>query len=427
MRAVYGRGAPYSPPAVRARFVLSLLVVALGGTVPLALGGTVPLALGGTVPLAVAAGAGPRPLAVRSASLTQDGQQVVWKLSLTAPFSPGALKAAARSLCLLLESHSTGTVSGRLCLIGPRAAAGGARLTYQTVTRAGLGRASVIAATITPDGARGLTASFDPTAFGLRYAPLRWQVLSTLRSPPCTLATPGAHACVNLFPARPASTLLHPPQLVGCVDSGTPFVSHGPSTGHMIALTFDDGPWYQTAQFLTLLERYRVPATFFEVGRHVAGFGQGGAIERRMLADGDMIGDHTWNHANVLAGGPFAAGEISATAAAIKQATHGFTPCLFRAPYGAVGGGLLTTATSLGFKTIQWDIDPRDWAMPGVGAIYGNVIANAHPGAIILQHDGGGDRGQTLAALPQEITALEARGYQFVTITQLLGMKLLYR
>jgi peptidoglycan/xylan/chitin deacetylase (PgdA/CDA1 family) len=396
---------------VRARFVLSLLIVVLCGTVP----------------LAVAAGSGPQPLAVQSASLAQNGQQVVWRLTLTSPFSPGALKAAGRSLCLLLERHSTGTVSGRLCLIGPRAGARGARLTYQSVTQAGPGRSRVITATVIRDGSHGLTASFDPTDFRLRYAPLRWQVLSTLRSPPCTPAPPSAQGCVTLFPARPASARLHTPQLAGCVDSGSPFVNHGPSSGRMIALTFDDGPWYQTAQFLAVLERYSVPATFFEIGDQVSTYGQGGAIERRMLADGDMIGDHTWNHANVAAGGPFAAGEISQTAAAIKQATRGFTPCLFRAPYGAVGPGLLTTTTSLGFKAIQWDIDPRDWATPGAGAIYGNVIANAHPGAIILQHDGGGNRAQTLAALPREITTLKAEGYRFVTITQLFGMKLLYR
>jgi peptidoglycan/xylan/chitin deacetylase (PgdA/CDA1 family) len=396
---------------VRARFVLSLLVVVLCGTVP----------------LAVAAGTGPQPLAVQSASLTQNGQQVVWTVTLTAPFSPGALKAAGRSLCLLLERHSTGAVSARLCLIGPRDGASGARLVYQTVTPAGPGRASVITATVIRHGSHSLTASFDPTTLGLRYAPLRWQVLSTLRSPPCTPAPPSAEGCMTRFPARPASTRLHTPQLVGCVDSGRPFVNHGPGTGRTIALTFDDGPWSQTAQFLAVLEHYRVPATFFEIGEQVAGFGQRGAIERRMLADGDMIGDHTWNHANVAAGGPFAAGEISQTAAAIKLATHGFTPCLFRAPFGAVGAGLVRTATSLGFKTIQWDIDPRDWATPGAGAIYGNVIANAHPGAIILQHDGGGNRSQTLAALPREITTLKARGYHFVTITQLFGMKLVYR
>ena len=81
----------------------------------------------------------------------------------------------------------------------------------------------------------------------------------------------------------------------------------------------------------------------------------------------------------------------------------------------------------MGYTTINWDIDPRDWARPGVGAIYSNVIANAHPGAIVIQHDGGGDRSQTLAALPQEIATLRSRGYQFVTITELLGQRLLYK
>ena len=81
----------------------------------------------------------------------------------------------------------------------------------------------------------------------------------------------------------------------------------------------------------------------------------------------------------------------------------------------------------MGFTTIQWDIDPRDWARPGINAIYDNVVANAHPGAIIIQHDGGGDRSETLAALPREIQTLSSRGYRFVTVTQLLGQSLIYR
>ena len=62
----------------------------------------------------------------------------------------------------------------------------------------------------------------------------------------------------------------------------------------------------------------------------------------------------------------------------------------------------------MGFTTIQWDIDPRDWALPGTNAIYQNVISNAHPGAIVIQHDGGGNRSETLAALPREIDTLRS-------------------
>jgi peptidoglycan/xylan/chitin deacetylase (PgdA/CDA1 family) len=81
----------------------------------------------------------------------------------------------------------------------------------------------------------------------------------------------------------------------------------------------------------------------------------------------------------------------------------------------------------LGFTTIQWDIDPRDWTTPGAAAIYDNVISNAHSGAIVIQHDGGGNRSQTLAALPREIHTLRREGYQFVTVTDMLGYRLLYR
>jgi peptidoglycan-N-acetylglucosamine deacetylase len=81
----------------------------------------------------------------------------------------------------------------------------------------------------------------------------------------------------------------------------------------------------------------------------------------------------------------------------------------------------------MGFTTIQWDVDPQDWRRPGTDAIYANVVGHAHPGAIVLQHDGGGDRSETLAALPREIATLRSRGYRFETVTALLGQRLIYR
>jgi peptidoglycan-N-acetylglucosamine deacetylase len=128
----------------------------------------------------------------------------------------------------------------------------------------------------------------------------------------------------------------------------------------------------------------------------------------------------------VSGGGSFAAGEISSTASAIRGLT-GFSPCLFRAPGGAVSSSLIGLARSMGFITIEWDVDPRDWSRPGTGAIYSNVVGNAHSGSIVLQHDGGGDRSETLAALPNEIDTLRARGYSFVTIPQLLGLQMIYK
>ena len=81
----------------------------------------------------------------------------------------------------------------------------------------------------------------------------------------------------------------------------------------------------------------------------------------------------------------------------------------------------------MGFLTIQWDVDPRDWSRPGTAAIYSNVVGTAQNGSIILQHDGGGDRSETLAALPRELDTFKREGYGFVTIPQLLGLRLIYR
>jgi peptidoglycan-N-acetylglucosamine deacetylase len=87
----------------------------------------------------------------------------------------------------------------------------------------------------------------------------------------------------------------------------------------------------------------------------------------------------------------------------------------------------LRVSRRLTSAAIGWDIDPRDWARPGTGAIYANVAGNVHNGSIVLQHDGGGDRSQTLAALPREIHTLRSRGYQFVTIPELLGLRVIYK
>jgi peptidoglycan/xylan/chitin deacetylase (PgdA/CDA1 family) len=296
------------------------------------------------------------------------------------------------------------------------------RLVYRQLSRQREGRVHALAGSISKVSPSGLTASFSPAALGLPYKPIRWQLQSTYRGHGCTPA--GVGACAVSYPGAPVLLKLHIPRLVGCVPRGPAFVNSGPTNRRAVALTFDDGPWPDTPQFLDVLEREHVPATFFQIGRQLSTYGR--AVDRRMLADGDMIGDHTWNHADVAGGGSFAASEISRTAAAIRSLT-GFQPCLFRAPGGAVSGGLIAEARRMGFTTIQWNVDPRDWARPGTSAIYANVVDNARNGSIIIQHDGGGDRSETLAALPREISTLRHRGFQFETVTQLLGMRLIYK
>ncbi|MBV9818205.1 MAG: polysaccharide deacetylase family protein [Solirubrobacterales bacterium] len=370
---------------------------------------------------------GPPPTVV-SASLTQSGQLLVFSVKLSASFSPRVAKRLGRSLCLLVERRSDGAVTDQLCVIPPAADGRRPRLVHQQVRGRVAGRAMLVAATVTRPSPSELTATFLPQTYGARtYAPIRWQARSALAAARCASGRRGPPGCASVFPATATLVHLRVPRIAGCIASGPAYVTNGPRSVHELALTFDDGPWYDTPQFLSVLERYDVPATFFEIGDQISTYGQGGAVERRMLADGDMIGDHTWNHADVAGGGSFARGEIESAAAAIRQATRGFTPCLFRAPGGAVSGSLISLARSLGFTTIQWDVDPRDWSRPGVGAIYHTVTSTAHNGSIIIQHDGGGDRSETLAALPQEIATFKREGYRFVTVTQLLGQRLIYR
>ncbi len=367
------------------------------------------------------------PFRVHASSLTQSGQQLTWSVRLDHSFSAGGLARDHRSLCLLVERERNGSVAGQLCVQPPARGGRQPSLVYSAITSRGPGPGRAVSAAVTRAGPTALSATFLPSAIGTGYRPIRWQVISTLRPPACVPRAPNRVGCYSLFPTSPALAKLHTPQLVGCVPSGAPFVFNGPTNRREIALTFDDGPWPDTPQFLDILEREHVVATFFEIGEQISTYGEGGAIERRMLADGDIVGDHTWSHPDVSGAGSFARAQILAAAGAIRGATRGFTPCLFRAPYGAVSGALIGEARSLGFTTIQWNVDPQDWARPGTDAIYNNVIANAHSGAIVLQHDGGGDRSETLAALPREIDTLRREGYRFVTVTQLLGQRLIYK
>jgi peptidoglycan/xylan/chitin deacetylase (PgdA/CDA1 family) len=376
---------------------------------------------------ASASSAPPAPFGVKASMLTQDGQQLVWKVTLDHRFAPAGLDGSGRSLCLMIERVRGGSISGVLCVGGTKV---GKKVTlvYQRVTRAGRGQKQPVNATIRRgDHAMSLTARFEPSSIGNSFRALRSQALSTLSSPACTPPKPNPLGCTTVFPAKPALTKVHLPKLVGCVPSGSPFVAHGSRSRHVVALTFDDGPWPDTPQFLHVLETKHVVATFFQIGEQVAPLGDrrlpsGRTVERQMLADGDVIGDHTWSHPYW----PFPLSQVDAARSAIKTAT-GFNTCLFRAPGGTTGPGLIAYNSSRGLATIQWDVDPRDWARPGTGSIYSTVVNNVQNGSIVLQHDGGGDRSQTLAALPREIDTLRARGYQFVTIPQLFGYKLLYK
>lgn len=186
------------------------------------------------------------------------------------------------------------------------------------------------------------------------------------------------------------------------------------TTSATVSLTFDDGPQPNfTPQILHVLQQYGVHATFFCVGSQVQAYP---AIVRQMVQGGNVVGNHSWSHANLTTLSAAAIRQqLSMTSVAISQAT-GRVPTLFRPPYGATNATVRSIAAQLGLVQTLWTLDTRDWQRPGAAAIVNAVFTNAHNGSIILLHDGGGDRSQTVQALSQIISGLGQRGFAFTTL-----------
>lgn len=201
----------------------------------------------------------------------------------------------------------------------------------------------------------------------------------------------------------------------------------------LIALTFDDGPdpvW--TPPILDILKRAHVPATFFVIGENAL---QNPLLLQRMVADGHELGNHTYTHPNLaLASASLTRLELNLTQRLLEAYT-GRSTRLFRAPY--FGDAEPTTADELlpaliaqgqGYTVVGLHADPGDWKRPGAESIVDQTVASvlsATPETsrnIVLLHDGGGDRAQTVAALPAIIARLRARGYRFVPVSTLAGL-----
>ncbi len=184
-----------------------------------------------------------------------------------------------------------------------------------------------------------------------------------------------------------------------------------------VALTFDDGPGKDTLAILAILKRTNVPATFFVVGREVQANPQ---IVAQVVAGGHQIGIHTWNHPDMTKlSAAKQQKELIDTQNAVINAT-GIASRLFRAPYGAVSPSVIAAAEKSKLLSVLWDGDARDWQNPSTATIVQRVLSRVSPGAIILMHDGGGDRANTVAALPTIIKNLKKRGYEFATVGDLV-------
>jgi peptidoglycan/xylan/chitin deacetylase (PgdA/CDA1 family) len=204
---------------------------------------------------------------------------------------------------------------------------------------------------------------------------------------------------------------------VSSVLAYTPFVRAGGSHGREVALTFDDGPGPYTPQVLSVLERFHVHATFFAIGRMERYFS---ASTTRAIEDGDVIGDHTEDHPALGRLSRHDQREQLLEQIARVELLGGKRPTLFRPPYGSFNATTLAELKAMHLLMVLWSVDTGDYLQPGVPAIVERALAGAHPGAIILMHDAGGVRTQTVAALPQIIRGLKSRGYRIVTVPQLL-------
>jgi peptidoglycan/xylan/chitin deacetylase (PgdA/CDA1 family) len=185
-----------------------------------------------------------------------------------------------------------------------------------------------------------------------------------------------------------------------------------------VAMTFDDGPSAEnTPRLLEMLKQRNIKATFFLIGQNAASIPD---IVRRILADGHEIGNHSWTHPQLskLSDDRVTA-EITKTQDAIKDAS-GFIPTLLRPPYGAITPRQREwIQTQFGLNIILWSVDPLDWKRPGASVITQRILGQVRPGAIILSHD---IHKQTVDAMPATLDGLIAKGYKFVTVSQLIAM-----
>ncbi len=265
---------------------------------------------------------------------------------------------------------------------------------------------------------RSIVARLRPSDADLAPHSYGWRYISQWSGHQCPPPGAARDPCADTAPDHHLVRLrLREVQPVGCTDRGPSPVYFGSPKHVRVALTFDDGPSDYTPKIVSVLEHKHAKATFFEIGDQVS---SRAPISRAILAAGDELGNHSYRHETKPS-----RSSMAAASDAIRSAT-GFSPCLFRPPDGAYDSRVVSDASSLGMTTVIWDVDPKDWSRPGTGAIYSNVVENTRPGSIVIMHDGGGDRSQTVAALPHIIKTLRNRGYRFVTVTKLLHNRMIW-
>jgi peptidoglycan/xylan/chitin deacetylase (PgdA/CDA1 family) len=198
-----------------------------------------------------------------------------------------------------------------------------------------------------------------------------------------------------------------------------PVLSRGRTDRAVLALTFDDGPCPpHTSRILDVLAREKVQATFFCLGREVRRHPE---LVRRMVREGHLVGTHTENHCNLLFSTPGRSHREILEGRRSLALVMGQEPEWFRPPYGMRPPWTLNQARNLGMTTALWSNCPRDWQRPGAEVLARRVVDRARPGDVVLLHDGGGDRSQTVRALEILIPELRRKGLGFVRLDALAG------
>ncbi len=195
-----------------------------------------------------------------------------------------------------------------------------------------------------------------------------------------------------------------------------PALVRGSGRERLVALTFDDGPSEYTEPLLDVLAEAGVKASFFCEGRKIL---ERPDVVKRAYNEGHLVGTHTFSHRNLLFATPSLSRQEIAKAAEIVHDVLGVRPLWFRPPYGMRYPWTLLQARSEGMSAVLWSNCPRDWMEPGAEVLEQRVMEDLNPGDVVLMHDGGGDRSQTVEAVRRLIVDMREQGYKFVRVDQM--------
>jgi peptidoglycan/xylan/chitin deacetylase (PgdA/CDA1 family) len=246
---------------------------------------------------------------------------------------------------------------------------------------------------------------------GLGAAALLGGCGSAAASAPHSSTPPTSPSPSRAAPSRALRRRCEPP--TSAERAGRVPLQHVPCSAADVALTIDDGPdpeW--TPKVLALLGRLDIRATFCVVGQQAVAHP---ALVAAVTGAGHVVANHTYTHRFLATATPGRVStEIGRANDAITAATGGVRPTLFRAPGGEWTREVIAQCGAQGLRPLGWSVDPRDWSRPGTKRIVRALLGRTVPGSIILEHDGGGDRSQTLQALTIALPRLLDAGFRFV-------------